>query len=219
MIAVSDYINNDYKALDNEAAVESVQDFFYDNLFTHFPVTDNGVFIGCVASEDAETFDSDKKLSDYRYAMEVFFARPDSMWLDLLQIFARHRSNVIPVLDKKNVYAGYFEVQDIIKAFNDTPFLKEEGGIIVVEKSLSDYSMGQIVQIVESNNAKILGLLVSDASNDKVQVTIKTALGGLNEIIQTFRRYNYRVVSEHQEDSYITDLKDRSDYLDKYLNI
>jgi hypothetical protein len=44
-------------------------------------------------------------------------------------------------------------------------------------------------------------------------------LGGLNEIIQTFRRYNYTIVSEHNDDSYINNLKERSDYLDRYLNI
>jgi hypothetical protein len=42
------------------------------------------------------------------------------------------------------------------------------------------------------------------------------ALGAMNEIIQTFRRYNYEIISEHQS---INNLKERSDYLDKYLNI
>ena len=40
-----------------------------------------------------------------------------------------------------------------------------------------------------------------------------------NNIIQTFRRYNYEIISEHQEDNYINNLKERSEYLDKYLNI
>jgi hypothetical protein len=102
---------------------------------------------------------------------------------------------------------------------NETPFLKETGGIIVVEKAVIDYSMSQIAQIVESNNGKLLGLFVSEAINDKVQITIKTTLGGMNDIIQTFRRYNYEIVSEHNEDNYINNLKERSEYLDKYLNI
>jgi len=40
-----------------------------------------------------------------------------------------------------------------------------------------------------------------------------------NKIIQTFRRYNYTVLSKHVEDAYLEDLKDRSNYLQKYLNI
>ncbi len=41
----------------------------------------------------------------------------------------------------------------------------------------------------------------------------------MNEIIQSFRRYDYEIISEHFEDNYINTLKERSDYLDKYLNI
>ena len=32
-------------------------------------------------------------------------------------------------------------------------------------------------------------------------------------------RYEYEIVSEHEEDNYMNSLKERSDYLDKYLNI
>ena len=106
-----------------------------------------------------------------------------------------------------------------MKFFHETPFLKEKGGVIVVEKNLVDYSMSQITQIVESNNGKLLGVFVSEANNDKVQVTVKTTLGGINEIIQSFRRYNYEIVSKHQEDDYLNTLKERSEYLDKYLNM
>jgi len=55
--------------------------------------------------------------------------------------------------------------------------------------------MSQITQIVESNNGKLLGVFVSDANATKVQVTIKTTLGAMNEIIQSFRRYNYEIIS------------------------
>ena len=50
-------------------------------------------------------------------------------------------------------------------------------------------------------------------------MTIKIAMGSTNEIIQTFRRYNYEIVSEHHEDNYINNLRERSEYLEKYLNI
>jgi hypothetical protein len=110
-------------------------------------------------------------------------------------------------------------LEDVVKFLYETPFLKDQGGIIVVEKNAVDYSIGQITQIVESNNGKLLGLFISDASAEKVQVTIKIALGPMNDIIQTFRRYNYEIVSEHHEDNYMNSLKERSEYLDKYLNI
>ena len=140
-------------------------------------------------------------------------------WLDVLEVFARNNSNIVPILDDTNKYIGYYEITDVVKFLNGTPFLKEVGGIIIVEKNTNEYSMSQITQIVESNNGKLLGLFISEATNDKIQITIKITLGSMNEIIQSFRRYNYEIVSEHNEDNYLNILKERSEYLDKYLNM
>lgn len=219
MKGISEYINNDFKPLDSKELVSDAQDFFADEAFSHFPILEDSVYIGCLSAEDVHTFDTDKTLGQYRYAMEGFFGRDNMIWLDALELFARNHTNVLPILDQANQYLGYCEVTDIIKLFNDTPFLKEPGGIVIVEKGITDYSMSQIVQIVESNNSKVLGVMLSETSDDTAQILVKVSMGSLNEIIQSFRRYNYEVVSEHQEDAYINSLKERSDYLDKYLNI
>ncbi len=219
MTEINDYISTDLKPFSNSDSIATAKDFFASELFSHFPVLDEKIYIGSISGDDVETFDDDKQLSHYRYAMEGFFARTNMVWLEVLAVFARNNTNVLPVLDDANAYVGYYEVADILKMINDTPFLKEEGGTIIVEKPIDDYSFGQIVQIIESNNGKILGLFLSEMRADAVQVTIKIALGGMNEIIQTFRRYGYEIISEHQEDTYLNNLKDRSDYLDKYLNI
>lgn len=219
MTEIADYITNDYKAIDSQETIADVQDFFEEVSFSHFSVLNEGTYIGCIAADDIETFDTDKKIEDYKYTLEGFFARKNMIWLDVLEVFAKNHSNIVPVLDDENSYLGYYELEDIVKFFHETPFLKEQGGIIVVEKKLIDYSMSQIAQIVESNNGKLLGLFVSEADVENIQITIKIALGSMNDIIQTFRRYNYEIVSEHHEDNYINNLKERSDYLDKYLNI
>ncbi|MFZ4105796.1 acetoin utilization protein acuB [Flavobacterium sp.] len=219
MTEIANYITNDFKAIDSQETIADVQNFFEKVPFSHFSVLNEGVYIGCIASDDVETFDYDKKVDDYKYSLEGFFARKNMIWLDVLEVFAKNHSNIVPVLGEDNAYLGYYELEDIVKFFHETPFLKEQGAVIVVEKNVVDYSMGQITQIVESNNGKLLGLFISDATPEKIQVTIKIALGSTNDIIQTFRRYNYDIVSEHQEDNYINNLRERSEYLDKYLNI
>lgn len=219
MRLLSEYINNDFKPFPSTESVAEIQDFFAEVTYSHFPVMENGVYLGCISAVDVETFEIQKPIIEYRYALEGFFVRTSMVWLDVLEIFARNNANIVPILDENNSYIGYYEITDIIKFLNETPFLKETGGIIVVEKSAVDYSMSQITQIVESNNGKLLGVFVSEANAEKVQVTVKTTLGGINEIIQSFRRYNYEIVSEHHEDDYLNTLKERSEYLDKYLNM
>ena len=219
MTEILNYITNDYKALDSQETIFDAQDRLDEISFSHFPVVEEGVYIGCIIKDDLETFDGDKKVADYRFTLEPFFARTTMIWLDVLEVFAKNHTNLVPVLDENNQYKGYYEIEDIMKFFHETPFLKEQGGIIIVQKGILDYSMSQVAQIVESNNGKLLGLFVSEANTENVQITIKISLGGMNDIIQTFRRYNYEIISEHQEDNYINNLKERSDYLDKYLNI
>ncbi|VXB46033.1 CBS domain protein [Flavobacterium sp. 9R] len=219
MTEILNYITNDYKALDSQETIFDAQDRLDEISFSHFPVVEEGVYIGCIIKDDLETFDGDKKVADYRFTLEPFYARTTMIWLDVLEVFAKNHTNLVPVLDENNHYKGYYEIEDIIKFFHETPFLKEQGGIIIVQKGVLDYSMSQVAQIVESNNGKLLGLFVSEATTENVQITIKISLGGMNDIIQTFRRYNYEIISEHQEDNYINNLKERSDYLDKYLNI
>ena len=219
MRQLSEYINNDFKPFSINESVTEIQDFFTDITYSHFPVMDSEVYLGCISAVDIETFETQKQISDYRYALEGFFVRTTMSWLDVLEVFARSNATIVPILDETNKYVGYYEITDVIKFLNETPFLKETGGIIIVEKPIADYSMSQITQIVESNNGKLLGVFVSEATAEKVQVTVKTTLGGINEIIQSFRRYNYEIISEHHEDDYMNTLKERSEYLDKYLNI
>ena len=216
---LTSYINNEIKPLKHTQTIANAQDLFLDIPYTHFPVTEEGVYMGCISKENAELLNSEALINDSRFNFDRFFVRENMIWLDVLEIFAKNDSNIIPVLDTKNTYLGYYELEDIIRFLHETPFLKEEGGIIVVEKEIDKFSMSQVAQIIESNNAKILGIFISNVVGNKVEITIKISQSGINDIIQTFRRYEYEIISEHQEDSYLNSLKERSEYLDKYLNI
>jgi Mg/Co/Ni transporter MgtE len=216
---LTSYINNEIKPLKHTQTIANAQDLFLDRPYTHFPVTEEGIYMGCISKENAELLNSEALINDSRFNFDRFFVRENMIWLDVLEIFAKNDSNIIPVLDTKNTYLGYYELEDVIRFLHETPFLKEEGGIIVVEKEIDKFSMSQVAQIIESNNAKILGIFISNVVGNKVEITIKISQSGINDIIQTFRRYEYEIISEHQEDSYLNSLKERSEYLDKYLNI
>ncbi|AUP78854.1 CBS domain-containing protein [Flavivirga eckloniae] len=217
---LSEYIINDIKPLNSNGKISDLQLLFNQLTYSHIPIKDeNDVFLGTFFETDAHCFESDKHISDYLYSIEDFFVRDNTLWLDVLEAFAQNSANIMPVLDQKNNYLGYYELNDIISLFNESPFFFEPGGVLVVEKGINDYSFSEISQIVESNNGKLLGAFISKIKNDVVQVTVKIGNTGLNEIIQTFRRYGYNIASGHEEDSYIESLKDRSDYLNKYLNM
>ncbi|QDO92914.1 CBS domain-containing protein [Formosa sediminum] len=217
---ISQYIINDIKPLSTSDKISDMQLLFNQLTFTHIPVKNSDDrYIGCLSETDAYCFEKDKLLSDYSYAAEGFFVRENANWLDVLEIFAQNATNIMPVLNAENRYLGYYELNDIIALFHQTPFFAEDGGTLVIEKGLDDYSFSEISQIVESNKGKLLGAFISKMENDLVQLTLKIGNSSLNDIIQTFRRYDYNIISGHEDDSYIESLKDRSNYLTKYLNM
>lgn len=218
-MSIENNIQNDVKICHLSDKVEDLQMLFNELTFTHLPIENDGVYLGCISEADIRCYDSEKTIAEYQYSLEGFFVRNDDYWLETLQKFAQNHTNILPVLSQENEYLGYLDLTEILSSFNETPFLSEPGGIIVLEKGVKDYSFSQIGQIAESHNAALLGIFVSSKDTDVTQITVKLSTSGLNEILQTFRRYGYTIVSEHQEDSFRESLKDRSKYLDKYLNI
>lgn len=216
---LNQYIINDLQPLSIQEKVSDLQLCFHELTYSHVPIENNGQFIGCIAEADAYCFDEAQTIADCHYAIETFFVWSSTNWLDVLEAFAQNSCNIMPVLDQNNNYLGYYELGDIIGLFNETPFFAESGGVLIVEKGIHDYSFSEISQIVETNSGRILGAFISQMDNDVIQVTLRIGGTGLNDILQTFRRYSYKIVAGHEEDTYMENLKDRSEYLNKYLNI
>jgi predicted transcriptional regulator len=213
------HIINDLRPFDVSAKIKELQEVFNQLTYSHVPIQKDGIYIGCLSETDVYCFDGNEKVEDVLYAVEHFFVDQSAIWLDVLDTFALNDSNLMPVLDSNHNYLGYYLLIDIISLFRNTPFFSEPGGTIIVEKAYKDYSLSEICQIVESNNVKMLGVFVSKIRNDMVQVIIKIENSGLSAIFETFRRYGYTIISGHEDDRFLKTLKDRSAYLNRYLNL
>ncbi|WP_373518832.1 CBS domain-containing protein [Pricia sp.] len=199
--------------------LSKVVQFFKETTHSHVAITENGGYLGVLDENDLEQFQEDEKVEHHRYDLGTFFVRKDTNWLDVLETFARNEANLVPVLDEEGRMEGYYDLTDIVTVFIDTPFFTEPGGIIVLAKGIKDYSFSEIAQIVESNNTKLIGGFITDYKNDVIQITIKVASANFNDIVQTFRRYNYTILFGNQDDQFLEDLKERSNYLEKYLSV
>ncbi len=193
--------------------------FFTNSIYSHVAVTEDQKFLGLLSENDLESFEGDKSIDIFRSTLESFFAYKTTSWLDVLEIFSRNEANLVPVLDEEAHVLGYYDLNDIVGVFIDTPFFKEPGAIIVVAKGIKDYSFSEIAQIVESNNTKLIGAFITDARSEVIQITLKIGVNNFNEVVNTFRRYNYTILFGNKDDQFLEDLKERSDYLDKFLNV
>jgi len=217
---ITDYILNEIKPLKLKSSVADAIGLFDNYPITHFPVIENDKLLGSFAEDDIHTTnENDHELVEHAHLLNSFFADEKATVLELLKIFADNDTNIIPVLNKNKDYIGYYDLRDVLDVFSTSPFMTEESETLIVEKLENDYSMSEISQIIESNSAKLLGCYISEKKNDFVQITLKIVSSDIHEIMHTFRRYEYKIISMHDNDIYLEDLKNRSEYLQKYLEM
>lgn len=202
------------------STIAEVKGFFNETNFSHFPIVEENHLIGLISETELQGIDNESsQIGDFQFLFNFFFVEESTRFLDLLKIYAANETNLVPVLNEKKQYLGYYDLIEVMHIYNATPFLHDDGAIISLQKEKENYSFGEICQIVESNNGQILGLFLEEADSEVVKITVKFDAPEVNEILQSFRRYNYKVLSNLKEDYYLEDLKERSSYLQKYLNI
>lgn len=217
---MNNYILEEIKPLRLKDPIKNAQKVFKNYPITHFPVIENTKLVGSFAEADIQTIENkEEELGNYSHLLNSFFADEKATVLELLKIFADNDTNIIPVLNDYKGYIGYFDLSDVLDVFSTSPFMIEESETLIIEKTRTDYSMSEITQIIESNGGKLLGLYVSEKKLDSIQITLKVISNDINEIMQTFRRYEYKIISMHENDIYLEDLKNRSEYLQKYLEM
>ncbi len=213
-------ISNEVCLLSSESTVKDVKQMFKSLTFTHLPIVNNHQYLGSIAEKDSHFFENDEeKIQIYAHLFENFFAEESMSWLELLKLFSIHDANILPVLNDEKQYIGYSDLNNILHQLYETPFLSENGAIIIVEKEINGYSFSEISQIVESNDCKLLGMFISDMIDDKVQITLKMSYCNISAINETFSRYGYRLLTSFHDDESLENIKNRAAYLQKYLNM
>lgn len=209
-------LHNDLPRFSLKTKAKEVIRTINDNL-THLPIFSENGLIGMLPFRlIEENAQSNIPLQKLAFELEHFSAQSSMHWQEVLEIFGKYDTNVIPVLNEKMSYIGYYLLNDFIYFFRTTPFLQNLGRFIVIEKE-GFYSFSEISRIVESNHSQLLGIFISEISANGVQITLKVTTHNVNAILDGFRRYGYAIVLEKEDDHYLQELKAKSDYFDKYL--
>jgi len=189
---------------------------------SHLPVVDGKRLVGLMSDKIIYDLNIiDKPVGDYVDHMISPYVRSNQHIYEVFSVISKLKLSAIPVLDLYHEYCGVITVLDLAQKFAGLVAVHEPGGVIVLELNSIDYSLSQIAQIVEGNDAKILSFYISQEDDSKVMnVTLKINLVDLSSIIQTFVRYDYNIKAVYMDESIIQDLyDDRYDQLIKFMNI
>lgn len=188
---------------------------------SHLPIVNEREFLGLISDKDIyDTNKVEDAIGNHSLSLFRPFVFVDQHIYEVIEIASRLKLSVIPVLDRNNNYEGLITLNDLVEHFADLSALKHPGGIIVLELNNNDYSLTEISQIVESNDAKILSLYISSSENTtQMDVTMKINRNDLDPIIRTFERYEYNIKASYLKDEEEEKMyQERFDLFLKYLN-
>ncbi len=189
---------------------------------SHIPVVDDTKYLGLVS--DKLIYDLnlvETEISTALDKLDTTHAHKDQHIFELAILMYKLKISVLPVLDEDHYYLGAITLYDLARRFASLFSLQEVGGVLVVEMNVSDYSVSQISQIVESNDVKILSFFIDRKPGANVlDVILKLDSEELSGVVQSLMRYDYNVKAIYQDRSMLNDLyKDRFDQFMKFMNI
>jgi len=189
---------------------------------SHLPIVNNEEFLGLVS--DSDIYDNncqDDPLGNHNLSLVRPYVFQNQHIFEVVDLVAKLRLTIIPVLDQNKHYIGAISLFKLVTEFSKMISVEKAGGIIILESNIHDYSLSEISQIVETNNAKVLILFVSSTDNSTViSITLKVDITDLSSIVQTFERYDYKIKASFvSEDMLKVFYQDRYDSFLNYLNI
>lgn len=139
---------------------------------------------------------------------------------DVLKKSSEENTYYFAIVNSEKEYIGITTPERIIDAVVQSSSVAAFGGIMVLELEAKNYSLVEIAKIVESNNALILDSSISLLSNQNLMhVSLKINKSDLKDILLTFERYQYNVISVIHQSEYDVQLKERYDSLMRYLEV
>lgn len=186
----------------------------------HLPIVNSETLLGLISEDDIlEMPDPEAAIGSFKLSVQTPYVTDNQFIYDVFKELSIQRLTLMPVVDSTNRYIGSINLLDIVDSISKFTAVNQPGGVIVLKVNQYDYSLSQIAQIVESNDAKILSLYVlNNSDNSELEVTIKINRMDINPIIQTFERYDYSITNTIFE-SEPDELDDRYESFMKYLNI
>ena len=128
---------------------------------------------------------------------------------------------ILPVVDGEQNYLGLVRKREILTALGTMFNLSSFGSVLTIEFEQLDYTLSDIVRIIEIEGAKILGVAVQQPNdaNPNFRVSIKLNLEDSSVVSASLRRYGYLITSEENSESLEHDFSDRADELIRYLDL
>jgi CBS-domain-containing membrane protein len=144
----------------------------------------------------------------------------DEHFLAGAKLLSLHELTMLPVVSTAADLLGVITAKQMLAALTSHVGADMRGAVIVLEMEQRQYSFGEIVRLVETNDAYVTQLnTATDSKTGMLLVTIQINRIEVSTIVATFQRYDYSIKYYFGEENYQNELKENYNHLLSYLNM
>lgn len=158
---------------------------------------------------------SDLELKNPVYILE------DQHIFEAARQMLQHEIRLLPIVDRNETYVGVIEKKKVLEALSHMLNVTTSGSVITVEIHKADFTLSEIVYLIETEGAKILGLTVEQADNSEstLHVSIKLNQSKTSAVVSSLQRHGYVTAVQNRNDVLEMDITSRADELMRYLDV
>lgn len=189
---------------------------------SHLPVIKDDEYLGLISDKIIYDLNlTDEPIDKQIMQLHTPHVHENQHIIEVASAMFKLEVTVLPVVNDEHSYKGAITLLEISRLFARLLSFNEPGGVIILDIPDQSYSIGQIGQIVESNDTKILSFYASKPPGaESLQLTLKLDKVDLSPVIQALERYDYQISSVFMDDSILHDLyEDRLEQFLRYMNI
>lgn len=214
------FISNEVFPLKKSDTAESALMFLSDWMLRELPVVEGGKVIGYVNEKMLLEREQERVELCMNTQTELLKVHEHTHLFDVYAALDKGGLSSLVVLNSDEQFVGILHGKDILNLAFSHSALNQEGSIVVLEVTAIQYSLAEISRICESNDAKIIHLLIETMKDEEntLHVSLKLNRLYLTHVIASLERFGYKVVYTNSPLDPNHSLDDRFNWLVKYLN-
>ena len=216
-------INRDFEPLKPDDTVSSALAKMDAWQTTSVPIIEPSTrkVIGHVLFETvANISDIETRLADVEWRPALYTFQTQHIF-EVARQMLQNEVRILAATDEMETYQGIIEKKNVLEALSAMLNIGLSGSVITVMMEKPDFTLSKLVHIIETENAKILGLTVEQPLHEEsiLQVSIKLNIEDTSAITSSLKRYGFVVSSVAKQDLLQVDMTSRANELIRYLDL
>jgi|GEM_PF-2166642 len=215
------FVSSKILPIQQSTSIGEVQSIFLDTEQKLLPLLDADIVVGWISAQQVlQSIELDAPVGTLALPREPKMeVKIDTHFFELVRIFSESNAKQLLVIDANDAYTGLILADGMGMQWHEQTYLKSPGAILVLEMDWIQYSLAEIARIAESNEVKILQVVLQKKSEGsaKLKIALKFDRYEIGGLLAAFERYGYQITYKFTGDDDTGSFEERYKWLMKII--